>query len=304
MKNNIFLGSLIITICALMLYVSNINRMKNAHLIVESTHTTKTSNTSQKGPKYNLSEPTTVTQVTAAKGSNKALVEIIKKAMGEDGTFQVSVINLNNAKKDATVYNSTNGQETNNILKLYILLAMYDLRQQHKLPANNAITIKDADVSPNEKTLHANIGYGLTYLEHAMITQNRATAANALMRQETSAEIQTIAQKFGAKHTKITGKFGDKVSGTTTAQDLATTFENLAKNKILNDDMTILNTLRSYPDKSPLVAKIPGQITQIADGNSAVALIQNQNTNYVIAVTSSSNNNFEKLGTAIANWMK
>lgn len=303
MKNSLIIGCAIASLGSFMLYYNNMRHSQNTQLvIVQDKNKQKKANTS-KQPEFNLpsiKENSGILKVS--KNSNRSLVNVIKKAMGNENNYQVSVVDLTNSKNQADVYSSKTSNATD-IMKLYVLFAVEQLEQDKKLSANTVIKITPDELSSNEKILKPGVGYGLTYLKQSMMSPNSQASSNALLNKVGISEVNNIAKQFGTSDTKIDGKFGSKVVGNTSAKDLATTMKSLYQNKILGGkDQTILADLMKQP-KEALASKVAGQTSQLSDAKNAVMLVQNQNKAYIVAVSSNNATNFGALGEQVSQWM-
>ncbi len=238
----IFIRTIIATVCALLLYMANLQRVNNAKLnIVEpKTHQVASNKANKKTPKEpkepaapKAVTPEYVRKVKIDKGSQKTLAKKLKKIMGKKDTYQIAVQDLNNSKRYARLANSRRVQRVNDTMRLYLLLALYRKEQAGKLGARTAIKIKKSDRTKNDKMLQTGITYGIAYLRHAMMNGNK-TAANALLRKIGIKYVNQTAHAFGAKQTKMVGKFTAANVGKTTADNLDVTLKGIYQGRVLN----------------------------------------------------------------------
>ncbi len=313
MKHKVFVGALISTLLAFILYSANTRRVENAKLKVvapQSSKVVKDKNKKKakepsvkklKEPKVNSIEYSN--HVTAKSGSNKKLTKIIKKVMGLDNSYQVAVQDLNNFNRFAVVSNTNKSHDANKAMKLFLLIALYENEQQGKMGSKTAIKIKKSDKASGDRMFQVNMAYGVAYLREAMLKGNK-TASNALIRKIGVNNVDSVAKRMGATQTTIAKNFNGSSYGKTTANDLAKTMIGLYQGRVLNRQHAskVLSTLASSKPRPSLVNGISGGVYAIGDNDFAVAIVQGRGNAYCISAWSSSNKNFNKLGTQVNNW--
>lgn len=302
MKNNILVGALIASLLSFIVYTSTYKDAENRELNVvqvkkKGTVKNKLSSASQdKEPNVNSIEYSN--HVTSKKGSNKTLVKAIKKAMGEDASYQVAAYSLTQSSF-AEVKNTSSAQKGGKIFELYLLMALYYQEKNGKMGSSTAIKVTKADHA-TDQGVSVGISYGPSYLRQQML-KGSTTAANALLRTIGAKTVLKVIKKAGATNTKITGNFKGTV-GTTTASDLAAVMTSIYKGKVIGasygQQLMVLLT-----GKNALTSKLSGTIYQIASDNLAAAIVQNSGHNYVIAAWTDKTDNYAKLGSAIGNFM-
>ncbi|CBL51113.1 serine hydrolase [Lactobacillus crispatus] len=308
MKHKILIGSLIVTLFALILYISNIKRVENAQLKIVEPNNSKVAKNKKKTkepkvkklekpkePKVNSIEYSN--HVKAQKGSNQKLVKQIKKVMGIDDSFQVVAQDLTNSSHFAVVSNTNKAHDAGKTMRLFLLIALYEQEQKGKMGSRTAIKISKKDKAKGDKMFQVGITYGVSYLRSAMLKGNK-TAASALTRKIGVNNIDQVAKKMGATQTKV----NSNMTGQTTANDLAKTMIGLYQGRVLNRQYAsrVLATLAK--ERPSLVSGLSGGIYAIGDDDFAVAIVQTNGRAYCMSVWSTQHKNFNKLGKTVNAW--
>ena len=308
MKHKILIGSLIVTLFALILYISNIKRVENAQLKIVEPNNSKVAKNKKKTkepkvkklekpkePKVNSIEYSN--HVKAQKGSNQKLVKQIKKVMGIDDSFQVVAQDLTNSSHFAVVSNTNKAHDAGKTMRLFLLIALYEQEQKGKMGSRTAIKISKKDKAKGDKMFQVGITYGVSYLRSAMLKGNK-TAASALTRKIGVNNIDQVAKKMGATQTKV----NSNMTGQTTANDLAKTMIGLYQGRVLNRQYAsrVLATLAK--ERPSLVSGLSGGIYAIGDDDFAVAIVQTNRRAYCMSVWSTQHKNFNKLGKTVNAW--
>ncbi|AFR22638.1 serine hydrolase [Lactobacillus helveticus] len=310
MKHKIFIGSIISTLLAFILYTSNMRRVENAQLKIVGPTTSKVKKSKKKvkehkikkvkEPKVNSIEYSN--HVKAKSGSNKQLVKMIKKVMGLDDSYQVAVQDLNNSSRYAVVSNTAKAHDAKDVMKLFLLIAFYEQEQKGKIGSKTAIKIKKADKVKGDGMFQVNMAYGVAYLREAMLKNNK-TASNALIRKIGIKNIESVAKRMGADQTTIAKRFTGDAYGKATANDLAKTMIGLYQGRVLNRQYAgkVLSALAKSKERIKMVKGINGGVYATGDDAFATAIVQGKG-NYCIAVWSSNNKNFNKLAKNVNTW--
>ena len=308
MKHKILIGSLIVTLLAFILYISNIKRVENAQLKIVEPNNSKVAKNKKKTkepkvkklekpkePKVNSIEYSN--HVKAQKGSNQKLVKQIKKVMGIDDSFQVVAQDLTNSSHFAVVSNTNKAHDAGKTMRLFLLIALYEQEQKGKMGSRTAIKISKKDKAKGDKMFQVGITYGVSYLRSAMLKGNK-TAASALTRKIGVNNIDQVAKKMGATQTKV----NSNMTGQTTANDLAKTMIGLYQGRVLNRQYAsrVLATLAK--ERPSLVSGLSGGIYAIGDDDFAVAIVQTNGRAYCMSVWSTQHKNFNKLGKTVNAW--
>lgn len=307
----VFIRTLIASFCALILYMANLRRVNDAKLNIIEPKTSQVA-TNKKTPKKKVKEPKEphepkvvapeyATKVKIEKGSQKSLAKKIEQVMGKKDTYQIAVQDLNNSSRYVRIANSQRVHNVKGTMRLYLLIALYKKEQSGKLGSRTAIKIKKSDRTKNEKMLQTNMAYGIAYLRDAMMHGNK-TAANALLRKVGIKYVNQVIQEFGAKDTKMLGKFTSSSVGKTTANNLDATLKGIYQGRVLNRSHAYLALGAMHGKNSNLVQQINGTTYSIGDSNSAAAIVQNGGHSYCISIWSSSNHNFARLGKTVERW--
>ena len=222
MKNNIVVGALIASLLAFVVYTSTNKDAEMREVTVvqvkKSGKVKKKITSTDKEPNVNSIEYDN--QVKSSKGSDKQLVKAIKKAMGQDVSYQVAAYDLNKSSHFAEVANTKSGQNSQKIFYLYLLIALYAQEKAGKIGASTTIKVTKADKAGTSQAIAVGISYGPSYLRKQMLKGNK-TAANALLRTIGTKQVNKILKQLGASQSKVTGTFSKSVVGKTTASDLA-----------------------------------------------------------------------------------
>lgn len=311
MKNKVLVRVLIITFCALALYMANLRRLQQAKLkiVAPQTHRVVTHTKTRSVPKVKKAKrqqrkttrKSSKTKGQITKGSQKRLAQKIQQAMSGTRAYQVAVFDLNRAHHFAQVATTEDSQKVNGVMRLYLLLAVYQQEKKGKLGARTAIKIKKKDHVKGEKLLQTGMSYGIQYLRQAML-KGHQTAANALLRKVGKKRVNRLAAKIGARHTLLLHRFSASPVGQTTASDLATAMQGIYQGRVIGRQYaySALGALRGL--HSPLIKKISGAAYGTSDHHAAVALVQEQNHSYCVAVWANNNHAFAHLGHVIAQW--
>lgn len=310
MKNKIFLGAILSSFCALAFYMTSINHMKTQTLEIYGNSTAKVAQKSK------MKEGTKQTRITSgeselgeaaiSRNSNKNLAKAIVKASSNvQGSYQVSVKDLNNPKIFADLTNtSQDNLNAGNVLKLFVLLAYYKAVQDKSLNSATPYKVKSSDLSNGDKVLKADMSYSYTYLLDLMMRQQNDNAANIILNKIGKDKVNQTAKDFGAGKTEITENFGKDFSGKTSAADLVTIMKKLYQGKVLGTDIDnkILGQLANFPEKG-LAKNINVTVYRIADKKQGVALVQENGKTYAMALVSEEGADLAKVGDAINDWM-
>lgn len=310
MKNKIFLGTILSSFCALAFYMTSINHMKTQTLEIYGNSTAKVAQKSK------MKEGTKQTRITSgeseigeaaiSRNSNKNLAKAIVKASSNvQGSYQVSVKDLNNPKIFADLTNtSQDNLNAGNVLKLFVLLAYYKAVQDKSLNSATPYKVKSSDLNNGDKVLKADMSYSYTYLLDLMMRQQNDNAANIILNKIGKDKVNQTAKDFGVGETEITENFGKDFSGKTSAADLVTIMKKLYQGKVLGTDIDnkILGQLANFPEKG-LAKNINGTVYRIADKKQGVALVQENGKTYAMALVSEEDADLAKVGDAINDWM-
>lgn len=310
MKNKIFLGAILSSFCALAFYMTSINHMKTQTLEIYENSTAKVAQKSK------MKEGTKQTRITSgeseigeaaiSRNSNKNLAKaIVKVSSNVQGSYQVSVKDLNNPKIFADLTNtSQDNLNAGNVLKLFVLLAYYKAVQDKSLNSATPYKVKSSDLNNGDKVLKADMSYSYTYLLDLMMRQQNDNAANIILNKIGKDKVNQTAKDFGAGETEITENFGKDFSGKTSAADLVTIMKKLYQGKVLGTDIDnqILGQLANFPEKG-LAKNINGTVYRIADKKQGVALVQENGKTYAMALVSEEDADLAKVGDAINDWM-
>ncbi len=310
MKNKIFLGAILSSFCALAFYMTSINHMKTQTLEIYGNSTAKVAQKSK------MKEGTKQTRITSgeseigeaaiSRNSNKNLAKAIVKASSNvQGSYQVSVKDLNNPKIFADLTNtSQDNLNAGNVLKLFVLLAYYKAVQDKSLNSATPYKVKSSDLNNGDKVLKADMSYSYTYLLDLMMRQQNDSAANIILNKIGKDKVNQTAKDFGAGETEITENFGKDFSGKTSAADLVTIMKKIYQGKVLGTDIDnkILGQLANFPEKG-LAKNINGTVYRIADKKQGVALVQENGKTYAMALVSEEDADLAKVGDAINDWM-
>lgn len=310
MKNKIFLGAILSSFCALAFYMTSINHMKTQTLEIYGNSTAKVAQKSK------MKEGTKQTRITSgeselgeaaiSRNSNKNLAKAIVKASSNvQGSYQVSVKDLNNPKIFADLTNtSQDNLNAGNVLKLFVLLAYYKAVQDKSLNSATPYKVKSSDLNNGDKVLKADMSYSYTYLLDLMMRQQNDNAANIILNKIGKDKVNQTAKDFGAGETEITENFGKDFSGKTSAADLVTIMKKLYQGKVLGTDIDnkILGQLANFTEKG-LAKNINGTVYRIADKKQGVALVQENGKTYAMALVSEEDADLAKVGDAINDWM-
>lgn len=310
MKNKIFLGAILSSFCALAFYMTSINHMKTQTLEIYGNSTAKVAQKSK------MKEGTKQTRITSgeseigeaviSRNSNKNLTKAIVKASSNvQGSYQVSVKDLNNPKIFADLTNtSQDNLNAGNVLKLFVLLAYYKAVQDKSLNSATPYKVKSSDLNNGDKVLKADMSYSYTYLLDLMMRQQNDNAANIILNKIGKDKVNQTAKDFGVGETEITENFGKDFSGKTSAADLVTIMKKLYQGKVLGTDIDnkILGQLANFPEKG-LAKNINGTVYRIADKKQGVALVQENGKTYAMALVSEEDADLAKVGDAINDWM-
>lgn len=312
MKHKILVGSIISTLLAFILYTGNMRRVENAQLKIVGPTPSKVKKNKKKTkepkitkphePKVNSIEYTN--HVKAKSGSNKQLVKLVKKIMGLDDSYQVAIQDLNNSSSYAVVSNTDKAHSAKDVMRLFLLIALYEQEQKGKMGTKTAIKITKADKAKGDGMFQVNMAYGIAYLREAMLKGNK-TASNALLRKIGVKNIDSVAKRMGANQTVIAKNFNGDDYGKTTANDLAKTMIGLYQGRVLNRQYAskVLSTLAKSKNRSKMVNGITGGVYATGDDDFAVAIVQGR-SNYCLSVWSSNNKNFNKLGKNVNTWFE
>lgn len=306
----VFIRTLIASFCALILYMANLRRVNDAKLNIIEPKTSQVATNKKAAKKVKepkeprepkVVTPEYATKVKIEKGSQKSLAKKIKRVMGKKDTYQIAVQDLNNSSRYVRIANSQRVHNVKGTMRLYLLIALYKKEQSGKLNSRTAIKIKKSDRTKNEKMLQTNMAYGIAYLRDAMMHGNK-TAANALLRKVGIKYVNQVIQAFGAKDTKMLGKFTSSAVGKTTANNLDATLKGIYQGRVLNQSHAYLVLGAMHGKNTKLVQQINGTTYSIGDSNSAAAIVQSGGHSYCISIWSSSNHNFAQLGKTVEEW--
>ncbi|MBP2058048.1 beta-lactamase class A [Lactobacillus colini] len=315
MKNKIFFGSALVAFCSLAFYMTNINRIKMTKIEVYNGNTTKVTQHKQSkksvnkapAPKKSVKKTVkkkTTSKLTIASGSNKKIVKDIKKQLADqDENYQVSFLDLDKPNDFARVANNNKASlQAKSSLKFYLLLAYENAVKSKKIIANYSYKIKSSDqLKSKDKMLQTGLQYSYTYIRDMMINQDSDVAANILLNKIGRKQVNKVAKKFGATNTEITGKFGSKNIGQTSAYDMTKVMKSLYQGKVLGvmHDTRIIGYLIGSKNKK-LTAKISGRSYSISGPSGGVALVEVNGKNYALAcINEKADFNYESLGEAV-----
>lgn len=312
MKNKIFFGSAIVAFCSLAFYMTNVNRIKNTKLEVYGEkseqvvkkNTAKKSSTKSSAKSQKSVEKKQTLDVVVAQNSNQKISQAIKASLKDQKqAYQVSYLDLDKSSNFAQVTNtSQNSLRADNVLKLYLLLAYENAIKSKKLVASQSYQIKSSDqVGKKDPMLQTGIQYSYTYIRNMMINHDSDVAANILLKKLGKKAVNQVTNKFGAKNTKIDGKFGTNKVGYTSANDLVKVIKALYQGKVLGimHDTKVIGYLASSQNKG-LASKISGTSYKLGGSHGSVALVEVNGKNYVMACLNEKNNfNYAALGKAI-----
>ncbi|CAM3166854.1 beta-lactamase class A [Lactobacillus bombicola] len=300
MKNKVFVGSIITTLLAFMLYTVNLKQTKNADIKIIGQSQKRNGNKSKSIKEPHTAEIEYPREVKITGGSKLVWAKKIKQTMGKKQSYQVYLKDLNN-NQFAQVANISKAHSVNSVSRLFLLLTIYYQEQHHKLSSKTVIKVKKADVVKDEKILQPGIGYGITYLRQAMMNGSQ-TATNVLLRKVKLTQVNFVIKKMGLVDTKVKPKF----VATTTAKDLAQIMINLYQNKTLNRQYSnrVLGVLSSVKNKPKIGQTGSGLIYAIGDKKANVALIQRGGHTYCMAILSNSDHNFSQLGKVVNKFFK
>ena len=311
MKKNVVISSIVATVFAFGLYSWNIERVNNAqvNVIEPKNKVNKTKNiikkktsepkkTKEKEPKIDSVEYSN--HVKIAKGSQKTLANKIKSVMGIDNSYQVAVQDLTNSSKFVRVANTSKTHSAGSIMKMYILIGLFEQEQKGKIGSKTAIKISKSDQVSGEKALKTGMSYGVLYLRQAMMRGSK-TAANALIRKIGQSNIDAVAKKLGANQITISKNFNKEPYGKITAADLTQTMVGVYQGRALNRIYAsrFLTSLSTNSTKTPLVKNLKSASYSIGDDTSAVAIVQGRNHAYAVSIWSENNKKFAELGETV-----
>lgn len=307
MKNKILIGSLITSLCALVLYSTNVKRVENANLkIVDQNQNpvSQTDTNKKVKSKQQVAEVEYPSDVKVESGSEKKWAQKIEQVMGKDQSYQVCVQDLNNDKY-ARVSNTAKAHDINTASRLFLLAALSYDEQHGNLSNKTSVKIKKSDQAKGEKLLQKGISYNAVYLKQLMMQGNK-TAANALLRKVKPSKVNEVIHKMGATNSKITGDFLDKQIAVTTAQDLSKIMLNLYQDKVLSRQYSnqVLGALNLTKTKPKIVGHTKGLIYGIGDTKTNVAIVQSKGNAYCISVWSDNDRDFLRLGATISSFFK
>ena len=310
MKNKIFLGAILSSFCALAFYMTSINHMKTQTLEIYGNSTAKVAQKSKmkEGTKQAriTSGESEIGEAAISKNSNRSLAKaIVKSSSKVQGSYQVSVKDLNNSKIFADLTNtSQDNLNAGNVLKLFVLLAYYKGVQDKSLKSATPYKVKSSDLNGGDKVLKTDMAYSYTYLLDLMMRQQNNNAANIILNKIGKEKVNQTAKEFGANNTEITDNFGKDFAGKTSSSDLINTMQKLYQGKILgtNVDNQILGQLANFPEKG-LAKNINGVVYKIADKKQGAAIIQEDGKTYTMAMVSEEDADLAKIGDSINNWM-
>lgn len=307
MKNKILIGSLITSLCALVLYSTNVKRVENANLkIVDQNQNpiSQTDTNKKVKSKQQVAEVEYPSDVKVESGSEKKWAQEIEQVMGKDQSYQVCVQDLNNDKY-ARVFNTAKTHDINTASRLFLLAALSYDQQHGNLSNKTSVKIKKSDQAKGEKLLQKGISYNAVYLKQLMMQGNK-TAANALLRKVKPSKVNEVIHKMDATNSKITGDFLDKQIAVTTAQDLSKIMLNLYQDKVLSRQYSnqVLGALNLTKTKPKIVGHTKGLIYGIGDTKTNVAIVQSKGNAYCISVWSDNDRDFLRLGATISSFFK
>lgn len=307
MKNKFFIRALIASLFAFMLYSASLRQLKTAKVKIIEPKTSQVKKKQTKEPQIKgddtlVKKKQTAKDIKVAAGSNKSLVQKIEQTMGQ-GQYQIAVQDLNNSAKYAQVATSSGTHSANSVLRLLLLIGLYQEEQSGKFTSRTSIKVEQQDHVKGEKLLSTNMMYGVAYLRQAMMRGSK-TAANVLLRKIGSNKLNQLAQKFGTKQTKITGNFNKAPVGQTTAQDLNLILKGLYQGKVLNRQHAQLVLTAMHNSKNPLSNGLSGTVYSIADANFSCALVQTNGHSYCISVWTDSNAHTKALAQSVDKWFE
>lgn len=303
MKNKVFIGALLASFAAFVLYLNNIQRNQSAKLEITQAQTKKNTN-KEKEPSFNLKVPTNSGDIQVSKASNSDLAKNIKATMGNSEDYQVKVTNLADNKKSAYLYASEKRYEASDTLKAFLLVAYYQAISSGKIQPNGIVTVKQDQLASGEQLFKANVNYSLSYVTQVLLSQNNTTSANILLDKLGKNQINQLLEQLGFKNTSIEHKFGVSHVGYTSAEDLDNLLTKLYQGKIIsNYSNRVLSLLTTMKTRSSLVSKITGaNIIQIGDSHNAAAIITSAGHSYTLAISANKNEKFAELGANVNNW--
>lgn len=311
MKKNVVISSIVTTLIAFGLYSWNVERVNNAQVsVIESKNKINKSKLTKKKESPKLNKPKEKepkidsveysNHIKIAKGSKKELAQKIKSVMGIDNSYQVAVQDLTNSSRFARVANTSKTHNVNTIMKMYILLGLFEQEQKGKISSKTAIKITKADQVNSEKVVKTGMSYGVLYLRQAMM-RGKETALNALIRKIGQSNIDAVAKKLGASQITISENFNKEPYGKVTVADLTQTMVGVYQGRALNQKYAsrFLTTLSLATPRTNLVKKIASASYSIGDDNSAVAIVQGRNHAYAVSVWSENSKKFADLGQVV-----
>ncbi|MDN6029207.1 MAG: serine hydrolase [Lactobacillus sp.] len=301
MKNKLFIASAIATFFAFMLYSANLKRISSGQLPKIITQTTRqqiSAHASNKThePKLSKVTPPLAHDLVAAKGSNAALVKVIKPHLTST-VAQVAVNRIAKPRLFARVANQQQPQRVGRTIQLFLLATLFTQEAKGKLGATTSITIKRADRVKGDAAVRLHIAYGIQYLRATML-QGSGTAANALLRKVGIKRVNLLAHQLGAKQTRIS----DGNHGLTTASDLARAFTALSTNKIAVATQVLAN-LQAQQRSLAWLANASNKQLGLADHRAGVALMAARHKRYVFAFVGATPP-AEKLLPAVNHWLQ
>lgn len=315
MKNKIFFGSALVAFCSLAFYMTNINRIKTTKIEVYQGNTEKVAKKKQsakssvkssapKKSEKKVTKKKITSEVTIATGSNKKITQAIEKIIGKQKeAYQVSFLDLDKSGNFARVTNTSQSSlKAENSLKFYILLAYENAVKSKKIVGSQSYKIKSSDqLSEKDKMLQTGLQYSYAYIRNMMVNHDSDMAANILLKKIGRSQVNKIIRKFGATNTEITGKFGTKNVGKTSATDMTKVMKALYQGKVLGimHDTKIIGYMTSSKNKG-LTEKISGTSYKISGSNGSVALVEVNGKNYAVACINEKNGfDYGTLGKAI-----
>ncbi len=305
MKNKVIFGSLAATFVAFMLYTVSLRHVANTSVQIVNQKETVKKKKSKTGHEPNVEAVEFPTHVKVAPGSNSDWTKQIKKVMGKDQSYQVSVQDLNSGRF-ARVANSTKAHGVSSTSHLFLLATIYYQEEHGKLSQREAIKIKKADRVKGENILQPGIAYAVSFLKQSLLRGSK-TAGNALLRKVKPRQINAVVKKMGATKTKFNKKYMSHPRAVTTAADLTKIMADLYQNKTLNRQYanSVLSSLHLNGEKPQVVKNITGTtIYAIGDKRTNVALVQGHGHAYCISVWSNSDQQFAKLGKIFNDFFK
>jgi beta-lactamase class A len=253
-------------------------------------------------PVNNLSAETAQpsAQVPASRSTTSFPTDQLEVLLGQTGgTFGVVVFDLN-AEREAYAHNTREVFSAASLIKVPIVMAVYQLAAQNELNLDERITMQAADQVGGSGILQnqpAGSVYTIRELCGYMLTVSDNTAGNLILQRIGFEPVNRYMEAIGANQTRVQRLFLDDAARLAGRDNLTSPADmslllRLLNNRAFAGAQEILTSMANSTDRSKLVARLPDDLTvahktgTLTGVEHDVGIVQLANRPYVVVFLS------------------